>query len=213
MIKIVAISDTHTYNKSLPPGDILIHAGDFSSSGSYKNTQDFLYWMKAIKHNYSLVVVVPGNHDRYIESNLAQAKQEFEDAGIILLVDDSVTYMGRKIYGHPWTPIFSNWAFMGDGRKLKLVNEAIPSDTDILVTHGPPKGILDTLGNCSSEPGKQVGCDSLAEAVKRVKPQLHIFGHIHDQAGILVTKQTTFVNAAYLDDHYNPNQGATVLYI
>jgi len=79
----------------------------------------------------------------------------------------------------------------------------IPNNTDILVTHGPPLGILD-----QSYPHKytdHLGCEELLEAVSRVKPKINIFGHIHGGAGYWYNDGTHFVNASVLNEAYKPN--------
>jgi Icc-related predicted phosphoesterase len=110
------------------------------------------------------------------------------------LIDDMVTVEGLNIYGSPWQPTFFDWAFNLDrGAPLKEKWDLIPSTgVDILVTHGPPMGILDKVYD-----GERVGCEELAKAVKeRIKPRLHVFGHIHEEAGRLDQDGIIYVNAA-----------------
>ena len=66
----------------------------------------------------------------------------------------------------------------------------IPANTDILITHGPPYGILD-----KNRVGFSAVCQSLKRAVKRIQPKLHVFGHIHEAGGMVEMEGTTFVNA------------------
>lgn len=66
----------------------------------------------------------------------------------------------------------------------------IPADTDVLITHGPPYGIKDYIYD-----GSNVGCEDLAAAVARIKPRLHVFGHIHEDYGQLIKDGTHYVNA------------------
>jgi Icc-related predicted phosphoesterase len=85
------------------------------------------------------------------------------------LENSSVLVNGLKIYGLPITPYFLGMAFnKRRGDEIKKVWKKIPSDTDIPITHGPPFGILD----------KNVGCEELLAKVIKVKPKLHVFGHI-----------------------------------
>ena len=70
-------------------------------------------------------------------------------------------------------------------------------DTDVLITHGPPYGILDV-----TDERQKVGCEELMKAVLRVQPKVHIFGHIHEAYGEHQTKLTHFVNACNCDIYY-----------
>ena len=83
-----------------------------------------------------------------------------------------------KFYGSPQQPAFFDWAFNVERGPAKIgkFGERIPADTDVLVTHGPPLGRGDL---CSS--GLRAGCvDLLQHVQQRVKPKLHVFGHIHE---------------------------------
>jgi Icc-related predicted phosphoesterase len=76
----------------------------------------------------------------------------------------------------------------------------IPENLDVLITHGPPFGILD-----QTAPGEaHLGCEELRDAVERKKPRVHLFGHIHGGAGTFENEATRFVNAAYLNERYKP---------
>ncbi len=77
--------------------------------------------------------------------------------------------------------------------------ERIPDDIDVLITHGPPYRILDKVIS-----GERVGCVDLKQAVERIKPKLHIFGHIHESYGILEKEGTTYVNASLCNFNYRP---------
>ncbi|HNC99840.1 MAG TPA: metallophosphoesterase, partial [Myxococcota bacterium] len=104
------------------------------------------------------------------------------------------------IWGSPWQPRFFDWAFNLDrGEPLRRVWQKIPDGIDILVTHGPPKGILDRV-----QRGGEVGCEELREALRRVRPRLHVFGHIHEAYGQLHLDGTHFVNAASCNLDYRP---------
>ncbi|MCA9795630.1 MAG: metallophosphoesterase, partial [Candidatus Eremiobacteraeota bacterium] len=116
--------------------------------------------------------------------------------------DRSVVVEGLKIYGSPWQPAFNNWAFNVHFREQLAANwRRIPDDTDILITHTPPVGILDD--------GR--GCQDLAERLERVQPKLHLFGHIHVGHGQLERGKTRFVNACICDYDYRPLQPPIVI--
>ena len=215
MMKIVCISDTHgSFPNRLPSGDLLIHAGDWSSSGAYADTKIFLQKIKPIAQDYGRVICVPGNHDRWVEQNQLLAMSEFDESGIQLLIDQSTVYENTLIYGMPWTPIFGNWAFMGDLAKRKSRNNKIPTNTEILITHGPPLLYLDKLAHNGSIPFAHVGCEAISEALLRVKPKLHAFGHIHEGAGVLQHPcGTLLVNASFMDEEYRPTNPFAVVHL
>ena len=92
---------------------------------------------------------MPGNHDRIVEEQTLLCreilKQKIKNS--TMLIDEEFTLNGIKFYGSPRTPEFFDWAFMYKrGKKAELIWSNIPDDTDILITHGPPKGILDKVG-------------------------------------------------------------------
>ena len=61
--------------------------------------------------------------------------------------------------------------------------DPIPENTDILVTHGPPQGFHDEVDEAYSGP-QNVGCPHLRRAIERIRPRLHVFGHIHEGHGV-----------------------------
>jgi Icc-related predicted phosphoesterase len=188
-LTIVLISDTHELHREVevPPGDILIHAGDFTmNSKSAEKLLDFNEWLGELPHAYR--VVIPGNHDSIVED----ASRRSLITNATLLINESVEIMGLKFWGSPTTPLLGEaFGVVSDTARAKLYSR-IPADTDILVTHGPPYGILDqTPGSNRHE-----GCQQLFAAVQRVKPMLHVFGHVHGAYGTYGTNDTLFVNAA-----------------
>lgn len=184
-ITVVCISDTHGSQPSLPAGEILIHAGDLTQSGTHIEIQNTLSWLHQQPHPHKIVIA--GNHDILLDPSQCHAsswplKRETLDWGnLIYLSPDSPTTTitcsnGRKlkIHGNPLTPRHGNWAFQYP-RNHDPWRDQIPQDTDILITHGPPKGHLDTASH--------YGCIHLLREVWRVKPRVHVFGHIHDGYG------------------------------
>ena len=209
--RIWHISDTHTYHDLLnvPSGiDMVIHSGDCSNPRDpYNNEPEvraFIDWYKELPIRNKIYVA--GNHDTSIEKKLV-IKQDFTDAGIIYLEDDLVDIEGVLIYGNPYTPQFGQWAFMKDRVKLdRYWTKAIPGYVDILVTHGPPKGILDKSYN-REDVFEMCGDKSLLNKVREVQPAYHLFGHIHNckdiiNAGIqrLSTCDTYFSNGSVVTD-------------
>lgn len=186
-------------NVVIPPCDMLLCAGDISYRGKEKNVRKFLTWFSSRPAKYKIFVA--GNHDFIFEKNPEQARailDEFPD--VIYLENSSVEVEGLKIWGSPWTPWFHNWAFNARTEKIRSVWSQIPDDTDILITHGPPRGILDKTYWTNEE----VGCPWLARNITRIKPKLHVFGHIHEGYGMIEKDGTTFVNASTCTLQYKP---------
>lgn len=218
MKTIVCISDTHQRKPQLPrfdhfTPDLLIHAGDWSGRGDEQETNDCVKWLEDVAADYRNVIVVPGNHDRWCMANPAEAKKRFADAGITYLEDEGTTYNGWHIYGMPWTPVFGRWAYMTDSHGRKLRCDAIPDDTDILITHGPPKGYLDDVLDWARGGHINVGCEHILEAVQRIQPKLHVFGHIHEGSGLATLGKTLLVNASVMDRLYNPVNQYKIVYL
>jgi Icc-related predicted phosphoesterase len=188
--RIVIISDTHNQHRSIkiPDGDLLIHAGDITRRGDLADVYDFNALLGTLPHRHK--VVIAGNHDFCFQSDPAAAIGALTNC--IYLQDQAVTIDGLQIYGSPWQPWFHDWAFnVPRGRQLQEKWRQIPPGTDILITHGPPLGICDRVLN-----GAQVGCADLLAAVEHIRPQLHIFGHIHESYGTAVHHGIRFVNAS-----------------
>ena len=192
-MKLVIISDTHGHKPGLPDGDVLIHCGDFSSTGNIKDLVNFNNWFSNQPHKYK--IIVPGNHD----GALGSMGHLLIDSGNILLLDNMVTINGISFYGSPWTPTFQNWFFMKDrGAPIAERWSRIPDKVDVLITHGPPKTILDW----SIYSKDNVGCADLLHRVLEVKPKIHCFGHIHNGYGETELFGTTFINAAQCGENY-----------
>lgn len=176
---------------------ILIHAGDVCSQGTLMEVVRFNNWIRDLP--FKEKIVIAGNHDWYFEK---KGRAFIKDTSeFTYLQDESITIDGIKIYGSPWQPEFYNWAFnLPRGIKLKEKWDMIPDDTDILITHGPPLGHNDWVRRDRSN----VGCADLLEAVKRVKPKYHIFGHIHSGYGQSANDDTVFINASVCNEEYQP---------
>lgn len=196
---ITFISDTHSKHSELKlvSGDILIHCGDFTKKGSSDDIESFLNWFAS--QDYTYKVFVAGNHDFGFENEKRTKSENLAASlGLIYLNDSEVNIEGLKIWGSPVQPEFFNWAFnRSRGNEIKKHWDLIPSDTDILITHGPPFGILDLCAH-----GERVGCEELLKKVFEVKPKVHAFGHIHEDYGILEKDHVKFINASNLDEKY-----------
>lgn len=208
-MKIVLISDTHLqhlrYRIEEPEADMVIHAGDATFQGKIIEMRSFVDWFEKLPYKYKIIVA--GNHDWLFQKNRDLARSMLKK-DTIYLEDDLVEIEGLKIYGSPWQPEFCNWAFnLPRGHRLREKWNKIPTGVDILVTHGPPMGIRDLNAD-----GLHVGCEDLLEVVtKRVKPRLHVFGHIHLSYGTAMVGRTLFVNAAISGEDYKPNHRPIVV--
>lgn len=192
-MRIVCVSDTHNSRPELPDGDLLIHAGDMTVRGYRIEVYRQLGWLEMNRRRYKEVIVVPGNHDLYFEEHWEAAQADCEAADIRLLHNSEIEVAGLRIYGSGHTPMYHSWGLMLEGDAIAQAWEAIPEGVDVLVTHGPPAGILDT-----SYRGPSIGCPHLLRELDRIRPRLHIFGHAHEGRGVLEQGGTTYVNTAVL---------------
>lgn len=147
-MRLVCISDTHNTHKTLniPRGDILIHAGDATGQGTSLEVNRFLAWFSTRPHRHKILVA--GNHDWLFQHDPDGAAQLLRaNPGITYLQDSGVEIEGVKFWGSPWQPWFCDWAFNlpRNGPALRQVWNKIPLDTEVLITHGPPRGMLDQV--------------------------------------------------------------------
>jgi len=205
-IRIVFISDTHGRHEYLTSkgmgnilgsGDILVHSGDVSNVGKPHEIKEFLDWFS--NTNFTHKIFIAGNHDFGFETASTIAP-EYIEKGVTYLFDCGVEIDGIKFYGSPWQPEFYDWAFnLPRGEKLAEKWSKIPSNTDILITHGPAHGMLDTVPN-----GTIVGCEELLDKILEVKPTIHVCGHIHHSRGGKEFNDTLFINASICTERYDP---------
>ncbi len=212
-MRVVCISDTHnaTNEIDVPDGDILIHSGDATTVGSVEQIAAFNRWFSGLSHRHKIFVA--GNHDWLFErdDNLARS---LLDKSIIYLRDSSAVIEGLKIYGSPWQPRFFAWAFyLNRGYEIAEKWKLIPDDIDILITHGPPNGILDLVPRKGWD--ENTGCEELRKRVEKIAElgnlKLHVFGHIHCGYGIHEEFGIKFVNASTCDEQYSPIQAPIVV--
>ena len=195
-MRIVHMSDTHGNTVTpceIPTGEFFVHSGDFTRFGKEQEVREFAAFVGRLSHKHKIVVA--GNHDAACEGDYRWTAQAFRTQGVHYLQDSSVELEGVKFWGSPYTPVFRDWFFMVErGGPAKKKWSVIPEDTDVLVTHGPPYMKLDR--------GRSVlplGCEELAKAVERVKPRLHLFGHVHPTRGVVEDEYTVYVNSAACD--------------
>lgn len=233
---ITVISDLHGHYPQLPGGDLLIVAGDLMGHPSIDEWCRCSNWLN--KQDYGKIVFIAGNHDTMIEEWDKQQDSEGYNGPVSdpnerieYLSDSGTEFEGFKIWGSPWTAQFPGinplcCAFtvnFGCDTEYWLEDywKLIPNDIDILITHSPPFGVFDRVKKYNSRGNwnpktdgyEAVGSKSLREHVmQRIKPKLHVFGHIHEWGGqILDTNVTKFVNASHVNEDYEPvNSSITV---
>ena len=263
--RCVAFSDTHckTHTLPTPPGDVLLHAGDFSMTGLYKEVEGFAQWLEQVGETYPLRIVIAGNHDLPFDKTLESdggtyydrawerfhrldgkqdqdavrglvSGEEAEEKGIVYLEDESIVLFpdltwkrvedpgpegeeesgeGWVVCGSPWSPAFYDWAFNADtGPHIRGIwKRVIPKNVDVLITHGPPAGF-----GGKTVTGHEAGCQDLMDlmATGTISPMVHVYGHIHEGAGVYVEESsnpddsvvdTLFVNASNCTLRYKPN--------
>jgi Icc-related predicted phosphoesterase len=209
-VDITCVSDLHGFYPKLEGGDLLIVAGDSTATGDSSEQLECLSWIQNSKHKKK--VIIAGNHDSWM---LPLKHDHFKGWNITYLCDSGTEFEGLKIWGSPWTHLFPGvnphcTAFMIQEKKLAAKWALIPDNVDILVTHSPPHGVLDEVRRYSHS--EQLGSFSLRKATARIRPKLHVFGHIHGGYG----KQVQYwneedevysglcVNASIMNECYEP---------
>jgi Icc-related predicted phosphoesterase len=213
-MKILHISDTHGFHNQFPEDrwegvDVIVHSGDCSNYFEVNQNElevfSFMNWYERIPVKHKIYVA--GNHDTSIERKRVK-KKDFEDRGLIYLENSEVVIDGVKFYGSPITPTFGQWAFMKARDKTHEVWKAIPDDTNVLIVHGPPKGVRDLSFDRHGQL-EFCGCRSLAKRCYELKESLRLvcFGHIHDMEDVsnqgvstFSKTRTIFSNATCVDD-------------
>jgi len=219
-LRFVCISDTHSRHRTLaadiPDGDVFIHAGDITMCGELDAFQDFNAFLKELPHKHKIVIA--GNHDVTLQPEFYNKhfwrfhEKCYQDIGpkslltnCTYLEDSGVTIEGIKIYGSPWVSDYHDWAFNLTDEQRKTKFALIPKDIDVLITHGPPKGHRAKAGK-----GVDRGDPFLLSKVQKVKPLVHVFGHVHSGYGKVKDGDTMFLNVASLNDSYHPTNSPVV---
>jgi len=189
---ILHLSDTHNQHRQLgklPAADVIIHSGDISYAGTGKEVVDFIDWFGALDYKYKIFIA--GNHDYCLEEKGSEILKRYLTKNCYYLYNSGVTIENINFWGMPFffSPEEENSSY---SKTIDL----IPEDTDILITHRPPLGVLDNANNIS------YGCPDLLLKVLDIRPSYHLFGHVHDAYGIEKSNHTIFANAAIVDENY-----------
>ena len=202
-IDILDLSDTHGQHKnlkSLPEADVIVHSGDFTFAGSEEEAYDFMNWFCNLPYKHKIFIA--GNHDMcmYGADHIDGLSRN-----VHYLYNNSVVIDGIKFYG---IPMFMEDCM--DGNLDVFINN-IPDDTDVLITHMPPKGTCD-LANYGKGPEHR-GNATLAELLKKLHPTCHLFGHEHDAYGKTIKENVIYSNACVVDSRYNLINNPTIINI
>lgn len=187
-MKILHLSDTHTWHRKLehlPEADVVVHSGDFCMAGTDSEAIDFLNWFCDLPYRHKIFIC--GNHDEA----LFGATLSGLDDNVHYLYNTGVEIDGVKFYG---VPMFMNDCI--SGQQDEFYND-IPVDTDVLITHAPPHGILDFDDDIN------YGSKTLAICINELNLRAHLFGHIHRQFGMVRQGNTIFSNAAIMNTTYD----------
>ncbi len=175
---------------------MLLHAGDLSYKGEKAEVADFLSWFS--KQPFKHKIFIAGNHDFFFEKENQTTIEALIPEGVTYLNDSECIIDNIKIWGSPVTPWFYNWAFNRKrGAPIKKHWSKIPTDTQILLTHGPAFGMLD-----SAVDDKHAGCIDLLKTIQTIKPKVHVCGHIHEGWGKCERDGTKYINASVLNEAY-----------
>jgi Icc-related predicted phosphoesterase len=191
-MRILHISDTHSSHRelrNLPVADVIVHSGDVSMAGKAEEVMDFIEWFGALDYRYKIFIA--GNHDFCLDDKTPARIQKFLPENCFYLYASGIEIEGVRFWGIPY---FMSYEL--NMEKYLSALKAIPYETDILMTHRPPLGILDKSWTY------QYGCPDLLQKVLKIKPKYHLFGHIHDAYGTMRSGDTTFINGAILDEKY-----------
>ena len=193
-------------DKPIKRADVAIHCGDLTDGSKLDEFRTSIRLLKDI--DAPLKLINAGNHDftmdaRAFEEKVAEvtpplasdlvvkeygaqgeARQLFEemkDAGFVFLDEGNHRFTLKSgalltLYASPWTPALGAWGFQY--RPERGHDFSIEKGVDVVVTHGPPKGIMDY-----THARERAGCPDLFAAVARARPQLHCFGHVHEGWG------------------------------
>jgi 3',5'-cyclic AMP phosphodiesterase CpdA len=236
---IDCISDLHGFYPQLEGGDLLIVAGDLTARDLPEERLRFLEWLADQK--YRKKIWIAGNHD----NSLVNMKfKKLKEDSVEYLCDSGTEFIEYneydppvkgdfytktyKIWGSPWTSTFEGMnphckAFTKDtDQQLAEKWALIPEDTEILVTHSPPKGIMDLVERDDVSYENTGSLSLLRRARQLPNLKLFVFGHIHQGYGILTPQEMMntakerpdvpptcksvpyIVNASHVNEYYEP---------
>ena len=193
-MRFLAISDVHSAHRALPllpPADVLLYAGDITCHGTIEQLLEFRDWLSILPYRHKIVIA--GNHDRFLGGRSDAGVAVFNGiGGCVYLENSGCEIDGVRIWGSPVNRIKGDWAF---NTEIETQVNAIQK-CDILLVHGPPIGILDTLSNPDPEEGPFGGTPGLLEKISDIEPNVVVFGHIHEGYGAMEQDGIRYFNVA-----------------
>jgi len=219
-MKIVCISDTHCLHDRLyhpiPMGDVLVHAGDFSRTGTLEQIEQFAKWFAAQPHEHKLVIC--GNHEAEFSGNTRYYKYHLEkyDGNVQFIHNELVTIDGLNFYGESYSPIAGSWGWGYEpGPEARDIWDQLPEETDVLITHGPPSMYGDVGPDYKNKYVSRLvhyGCPELTTRLSETKTKWIVCGHIHYSYGVYkMPWGSTVVNAAICNESYEPGHRPLVI--
>eukprot|EP01023_Acetabularia_acetabulum_P026347 TRINITY_DN25061_c0_g1_i4.p3 TRINITY_DN25061_c0_g1~~TRINITY_DN25061_c0_g1_i4.p3 ORF type:complete len:232 (-),score=55.01 TRINITY_DN25061_c0_g1_i4:116-811(-) len=208
MVRLICISDTHNGHDHLTTtlknlhksnSDILIHSGDMTDRGSVTELQAINSWFGTLPYKHKLAI--SGNMDGIGLQKMSKTQKQELLTNVTYLENESIQVEGLTFFGSPYTPRFCGGFQLKNDQEAADIWQEIPGATQILVVHGPPRGMMDVTSG-----GMRVGCPKLRERIGEMDQlQAVIWGHIHESAGVVKDdeKGVTFVNAAQYNGIYN----------
>lgn len=223
MPRILILSDTHGLHRALPhplpDADIIVHAGDMTNRGTMEECMRALGWFNALPYKYRICIA--GNHDLFLDPDHIDCPSSPSAIEAILPKADGFFYLndsgceveGIRFWGSPVQPEFFHWAYNRmRGPEIQEHWDLIPENTDVLITHGPAYKLVDECPDFrfpNSNVMENVGCVNLAKTIEKIKPKLHICGHIHGAYGHVYNGDTLHVNGSICTENYSPTNKPT----
>lgn len=199
-MKVVCASDFHGMlpsPASVPECDLLVLAGDLSI-GSYAWWEDeFKPWLRDVPAEE--IVGVAGNFD--VLATAESGREYLRSLPWHFLHDETEEVAGLLVHGAPWASEHHGWPFCEPEDFLETRWDLIDPKTEVLVVHGPPKGVFDQVSNPypNEDPSGHVGSPSLFKKITELADnelKLAVWGHIHEARGVREIPGLTLVNAA-----------------
>ncbi len=238
-MKIDCVGCLHGCRPELNGGDLLIITGDITANDTLKQWSEFFSWLK--KQDYQKKILIAGNHDNFLRNGFPNNQVEadelkevqfflYEIEDFEYLCDSGTEFEGMKIWGSPWSLWFKGInphckAFTGTENDLKKKYALIPDDTEILITHGPPFGMMDGIPDMYDGSYFHVGSKSLDNKLLELKKiKLHVFSHIHEGYGTCYAAYSTTgpfdanpipighlsVNCSYMNANYKDGENPPI---
>ncbi|SNB59293.1 Predicted phosphoesterase [Marinobacter sp. es.042] len=204
-MRLICISDTHSLHEQMPEipdGDVLIHAGDCTGTGSLAALSHFTEWFGTLPHQHKILIA--GNHDYCFEIYPKPSREMCTEHGVTYLRGEATRIGNLNFYGFPWQPIYRWMAFNAREGELRGRLQRVPDDTNVLISHGPAFNVFDYVPSERAH----VGCHALANRIQELNElKAHICGHIHESYGFAVRESdgVKFANASTCTERYSPS--------